>query len=64
MKVRIDVIHSYFIETEGGDTTDAPSINAHCREVESMTPEQIQRDGSYIGSAVGSAEVVGPDDPE
>ena len=64
MKIVIQVIKVYEIETDGGDTTDNESIEAHCRTVESMQSTQIERNGKLLSVHVENAEVIGPDDDD
>ncbi len=64
MKIRIQVIKVYDVETEGGDTTDPESVKAHIASVERMQSTQIEAEGKLVDVSTDYAEVVGPDDDE
>jgi len=64
MKITIQVIKVYDVETEGGDTCDFGSCMAHLHQVNSMSSEEIERTGKLVGVTTDYAEITGPDDCE
>jgi hypothetical protein len=62
MLVQVQVIKVYQMETDGGDTTDPESVNAHVRFVERMSSTEIEANGKLIDVSTEYAEAIGPDD--
>lgn len=63
MKIRIQVIKVYDVETDGGNTQDPESVKAHLAAVERMPFTEIEEDGTLV-TVTTYAEVVGPDDED
>lgn len=62
MLIQIQVIKVYQVETDGGDTTDPKSVEAHLNMVESMQSTEIEAQGKLIDVSTNYAEIVGPND--
>ena len=64
MKIVVEVIKLYEVETEGGDTTDPASCTAHLKLAENMQSTEIERTGTLKSVYVENAQIVGPSDAE
>jgi hypothetical protein len=62
MQVQIQIIKVYLLETDGGDTLDPDSVQAHIEMVENMQSTEIEAEGKLVDVFTEYAEVVGPSD--
>jgi len=58
MKIRIQVIKVYDVETDGGDTTDPKSVEDHLRQVYAMSCSEIEKAGNLVDVTTDYAGVV------
>lgn len=64
MRLTVQVIKVYEVETDGGDTTDPDSVAAHVEYVENMSSTEIESEGDLKDVSTDFVEVVGPDDED
>ena len=65
MRISVNVVSNYSVNTEGGDTEDPQAVQAHADTVMAMTPRDIEKEGVRHSQRVATdAEVIGPADPD
>jgi hypothetical protein len=58
MKISIQVIKVYEVETDGGDINDCFSRQEHLRKVENMQSTEIEKVGDLVTVTTDYAEII------